>query len=58
MSSDWAGSTYRPGHLLAIDHEARAVVLAVRDTPISKTPRNPDGTPQKPTGLRPIVQPS
>ena len=30
--SDWAGSTYRPGHLLAIDHEARAVVLAVRGT--------------------------
>ena len=28
--SDWAGSTYRPGHLLAIDHEAMAVVLAVR----------------------------
>ena len=36
------------------------VVLAVRDTPISKTPRNPDGTPQKNLGggLRPIVQPS
>jgi len=33
------------------------VVLAVRDTPISKTPRA-DGTQPKLTGLRPIVQPS
>lgn len=33
------------------------VILAVRDTKISKTPRN-NSTPVKLTGLRPIVQPS
>eukprot|EP00965_Chrysotila_dentata_P159703 5276174-Pleurochrysis_carterae.AAC.1 len=34
-----------------------AVVLAVRDTPISKTPRAHSPVPRL-TGLRPLVQPS
>ena len=43
-----AGEGDRTGH----------VVLAVRDTPISKSPRNNGAAQPKLTGLRPIVQPS
>merc|ERR1712166_464178 len=32
LQSDWTGSTYRPGYLLLLDHEAKSVVLSVRGT--------------------------
>ena len=32
LESDWDGSTYRPGYLLLLDHEAKSVVLSVRGT--------------------------